>query len=377
MPVENSVGSQFDRKLPLRRPAALLSLMAGVLLPLCFVASHRLQSGIAPALRFTSMGRRIDPAVPSSLVYGVAGLVAFLFLYTILRIVETLIGILSGHQPEAGPALKSVEQFIAEASLLHIDPKIATEAYRLFEVRFPDGISFGLNDDLRSRLAMQEQDILSMAYTLPERCNRQYRVADAAAILTVYDLLAHIESATLRESGQHAARGTSPSSPAQAPISPLAGLQNASPRDSRFRTRAHFSGVKRRASDYSGPYRRSTDRPQDAPHTGPLRRASDRQGSDIAGSPADSFADRRENSSQRSGDPGQRNRDIAQRNSPGDEARSRPSFSDSPSFSDPGQPAPLPDSSLTQQSPDTPPVRRPSTAPSDPDKQPGIGDSSR
>lgn len=56
------------------------------------------------------------------------------------------------------------------------------------------------------------------------------------------------------------------------PPSPSTDLQNASRRDSRLRTRAHFSGQKRRA-DYSGPRRRATDPRSDPNYVGPLQQA--------------------------------------------------------------------------------------------------------
>jgi hypothetical protein len=363
MPAGKPVNSQPGRELPLRNPVSrsrvdlfpvALFPVALVLVSLRIAVAHGLLPGVVPSLTITLAGRNIDPVLPGSLLCGTAGLAVFL----LLCVAERLLRALSGHKPEHRPAHQTLEQFVADAGLVHIDPRIASEAFRLFESRFPSGVSVGLNDDLRSQLGLPEQDILAIAHTLPERAGRQHRPAEAASILTVYDLLAHVESSPRRDSGQFAAIRLPGDIPqVQAAASPLADLQNASPLDSRFRTRAHFSGVKRRASDYSGPFRRSTDRLPPAPYTGPGRRASDHAAPDASRSQLSapdrdgSLSDRRGSSAQRSVNQSQHNSDQAKRGT----SEAGQTWPAAPGTGG----APLQDSSLAPEGPDTSPARHP------------------
>jgi hypothetical protein len=178
-----------------------------------------------------------------------------------------------------GDPAPSVESFVADSQKLHIDPQIARETFQRLASLLPAGTSVGVNDELRGSLRLSDGQIDSLLSALPELCDRSRLPVNPVSVLSVYDLLHHIESSPKSNSKSKSGQFQSRSGPATpiAATSPLADLQHASPRDSRFRTRAHFSGVKRRASDYSGPYRRATDRRPDENYNGPLRRASDRQ----------------------------------------------------------------------------------------------------
>ncbi len=208
---------------------------------------------------------------------GAAGMIAFLILWTAVRFAREAFAGRSNRAKNADSPITSVEHFVQDAQKLHIDPEIARETFQLLASLIPPETSFNVNDELRGVLRLSERQIDSLLSALPEVCDRSRIPVSAASVLSVYDLLQHIQSSPKSTSGQFYLRTGSTVPPLSTLASPLADLKNASPRDSRFRTRAHFSGVKRRASDYSGPYRRATDRRPEENYTGPLRRASDRQ----------------------------------------------------------------------------------------------------
>ena len=223
---------------------------------------------------------------------GAAGMIAFLILRVVVRFARMAFSGRSVRSKTVDPLTTSVEHFVQDAQKLHIDPRIARETFQLLSSVLPPETSFGVNDELRESLRLSERQINSLLSALPEVCDRSRLPVSAASVLSLYDLLQHIQSSPKSTSGQFYLRTGSTVQPSTAPLaSPLSDLQNASPRDSRFRTRAHFSGVKRRASDYSGPYRRATDRRPNENYAGPLRRASDRQ--DASGTSAHSTQDPR------------------------------------------------------------------------------------
>jgi hypothetical protein len=208
---------------------------------------------------------------------GLGSIAVFLILRAAIRLGRTAFARGSKRSGDGETPPTSIEHFVADAQKLHIDPQIARETFQLLTGLVPAETSIGVNGELRGSLHLSDGQIDSLLSALPELCDRSGKPANAASVLSVYDLLHHIESSPLSESGRSQSRTSSAATTAATPrTSPLADLQNASPRDSRFRTRAHFSGVKRRASDYSGPYRRATDRRPDENYAGPLRRASDR-----------------------------------------------------------------------------------------------------
>jgi hypothetical protein len=209
------------------------------------------------------------------ILFGTVGIAVFLALREIVRVARIAVDCRSNRKKVGDTPPTSVDQFVEDAQRLHIDPQIARETFQLLVSLVPEGSSVGINDELRATLQLLERQISSLLSALPELCDRARLPANAATVLSVYDLLHHIESSPKTTSGQFYSRT---SAAIVTPLaSPLADLKNASPRDSRFRTRAHFSGVKRRASDYSGPYRRATDRRPNENYIGPLRRASDLQ----------------------------------------------------------------------------------------------------
>jgi len=231
----------------------------------------------APALAVidsSGVGRAWLPPI----LCGGAGLIAFLILRAAVRLARTVFTSSSIRVRKGEIASTSVERFVVEAQRLHIDPQIARETIQLLASLLPVEMPVDVNDELRGTLSLSDEQIDSLLSTLPGLFDRSGLPANAASILSVYDLLHYIESLPKSKSGQfYTQTGLSVQKAVPTLASPLADLKNASPRDSRFCTRAHFSGVKRRASDYSGPYRRATDRRPDEDYGGPLRRASDRQ----------------------------------------------------------------------------------------------------
>ena len=215
---------------------------------------------------------------------GTVGLIVFLILRAVVLLARKAIVSNSNCKQDGDSPATSVEHFVEDARRLHIDPQIARASFRVLASLLPAGSTIGANDDLREALRLSDQQIDSLLSAVSELCDRSRLTAHTASILSVYDLLQYVQSSPKSTSGQFYLRtGSTVPAPAISPTSPLADLRDASPRDSRFRTRAHFSGIKRRASDYSGPYRRATDRHPDKNYTGPLRRASDRQDAGSAG----------------------------------------------------------------------------------------------
>jgi hypothetical protein len=256
----------------------------------------------SPALAAPSMTAITVSGVRHEVIWpilcGTAGILAFLMLRAIVRLARAAVARSSNRKRNGDLPATSIEQFVEEAQRLYINPQIAHETFQLLVSLVPAGSTISANDELRGSLRLSDQQIGSLLSALPELCDRSRQPADAATVLSVYDLLHHIESSPKSASGQSPIRNGAivPAVPAS-PTSPLADLKNALPRDSRFRTRAHFSGVKRRASDYSGPYRRATDRRPDENYTGPLRRASDRQ--DVSGTGSAPRTDDRRSSERR------------------------------------------------------------------------------
>ncbi len=206
---------------------------------------------------------------------GMAGIAVFLILHAGVRLTRAAFARNSNRKGNGAASAPSVEQFVEDARKLHIDPEIARETFQKLASLLAPETSFGVHDELRGALRLSEQQIDSLLSALG---NRSRLPVSSGSALSVYDLLQYVQTSPKSTSGQFYLRSGAAVQPSiTSPASPLSDLQNASPRDSRFRTRAHFSGVKRRASDYSGPYRRATDRLPEGTYSGPLRRASDRQ----------------------------------------------------------------------------------------------------
>jgi hypothetical protein len=303
MPSGDSLEHQDQPSAPQRSPLSRVLQASTVLLTaLGFGLVVRFRLAISSFLDESTRGVRSDWL--RAALFGALGLLCFLMLQSILLLIRftSRQGQSQRHPP------KTVEQFIEDAGRLHITPRIAREAFQLFASLIPEHTSIDLNDNLRLALKLSDSQISSLVSSLPDLCGRSENPADIASIVSVYDLLHHLECAPSWKPGQLDQRNGPMIPPlAASAASPLAGLQDASPRDSRFRTRAHFSGVKRRASDYSGPYRRSTDRRPEDEYTGPRRRSADRQpGDGQVGNPMELISqasdrrvlDRRQNSQQ-------------------------------------------------------------------------------
>lgn len=287
-----SGGSLGKRQLGLGHPPQVFSTSGlAVLFSSVVKRDEPLPTAFAHAAIVSEARRIFGFDIVTAIVWSAAGLVAFLLLHAAMRMVVDRLAdaapppAQTSNQPSTVPAQR-MERFVQQASLLHISERVAAEACKSLYGRLPGQASFSPNDDLR-HLGLADDQIVAILYCLPQTCCRlphAFRVTD---IVTIYDLLAHVEAAPPLRSAKSlqrvAAKTLDPT------VSPLAGLQNASPRDSRFRTRPHFSGMKRRATDYSGPYRRATDKAGDGAYNGPLRRASDRR---LAANPPDAPAPR-------------------------------------------------------------------------------------
>ena len=278
MPTGSPAASQLDTTPSTRRlnakpmNHAMRSRLATVALALALCSRVGLAAPSLAVIKSSGLGKEwLQP-----IFYGAAGLVAFLILRAAVQLARKVFPGGSARARNGEIAAKSVEHFVDGTQKLHIDTEIARETIQLLASLLPAETSVGVNDDLRGTLRLSEEEVDSLLKALPDLCGRSSLPVSPASILSVYDLLHYMESLPKAKSGQHyTATGLPVQAAATAPTSPLADLQTASPRDSRFRTRAHFSGVKRRASDYSGPYRRATDRRPDENYAGPLRRASD------------------------------------------------------------------------------------------------------
>ena len=284
MPSGTPAASQLDHR-PLERPLNASRLQSVVairraLRTLLVISVPALSA--RPVLAASPMTTIKVSGVRDELVWpilcGTAGITVFLLLRAGVRLARAAFGRNSSLTANGDINAPSVDHFVDDARKLHIDAEIARETFQLLASLLPPDTSFGIHDELRGVLRLSERQIDSLLSALPEICDRSRLPVSAASVLSVYDLVQHIQSSPKSTSGQFYLRTGSTVPPLSTSLaSPLADLKNASPRDSRFRTRAHFSGVKRRASDYSGPYRRATDRRPDTNYAGPLRRASDRQ----------------------------------------------------------------------------------------------------
>lgn len=294
MPTGTPAASQLDHR-PSERPLtanrlrfAVAARWAAGTLSILFVEALSGRPALAASFATIKVSGVRDELVWPTLC-GTAGIAVFLILRAGVRLTRAAFARNSNRKGNGDVPAPSMEHFVEDARKLHIDPEIACETFQQLASLLPPETSFGVHDELRGVLRLSEQQIDSLLSALPEICNRSRLPVSAASVLNAYDLLQYVQSSPKSTSGQFYLRSGTTVSPSTSLTSPLADLQNASPRDSRFRTRAHFSGVKRRASDYSGPYRRATDRRPEENYSGPLRRASDRQdaGSIIADSRQD------------------------------------------------------------------------------------------
>jgi hypothetical protein len=128
-------------------------------------------------------------------VYGIASLVAFFVLLALLRTIGILLRKFSGRETFATRRPKSIEQFVEEAAAANISQRVARESYHLLFHQYPHHMSVALGDSLRLDLNLTGEDILVLRSTLLDRSSRRHAaIADANAIITVRDLLAHAEA---------------------------------------------------------------------------------------------------------------------------------------------------------------------------------------
>jgi hypothetical protein len=161
---------------------------------------------------------------------GTAGIAVFPILRAGVRLTRAAFADRSDRKGDSDIPAPSVEHLVQDAQKLHIDPQVARETSQLLASLLPPETSFGVNDELRGSLRLSERQIDSLMSALPGICDRSRLPISATSILSVYDLLQHIQSSPKSTSGQFDMRtGSAVQAAATSLAATLAGLQNASP----------------------------------------------------------------------------------------------------------------------------------------------------
>jgi hypothetical protein len=221
--------------------------------------------------------------IAAPIVLAIVGLIVLFVLLLILRSIVHSIQSAFKSRSFAGRSPVSVQTFILSADTHRISSQVASETYNLLKPHYPKNMCIAVEDSLRRKLRLNDDNILFLQSRLLNRCDRhEVRSFDVRQIATVLDLLRHAEQAPPKHIAEPSLRrqsGVFSSAPAKThAVSGSSGIT--SPKNVTVQPTQQASGTipvpdfipPRRFSD-TGERRRATD--SAIHHTGQTKRDQD------------------------------------------------------------------------------------------------------
>jgi hypothetical protein len=216
--------------------------------------------------RLTKSSHDEGLSIVAPILFGLASLFALVLVLLALRSIGRLFRSLERIARFSGRTAISLQSFAKSSETQGISARVAHETYRALTPHYPSKMCIHLQDHLRRRLHLSEENILFIQSNMLNRCDRrEILFFSAGGLETVLDLMRHVESAQpqhVRETdasgvvGDGTARGRRegdrlPAELLERRALPADGGVHGAPVPGR--RRGDFGGVRRRSSDLPRP----------------------------------------------------------------------------------------------------------------------------